>query len=263
MTNEKEKGIFYLSNDRAMYLGNPQSRFKRDYVSSTLLLSFGDAMEVYDQASGTTRRSNSLLIPADSSLSVNTFDSAIAFYKLDDFGADFDKLKASASGLVENSGRGIYTDIHQDAQFIRDMEAIWSKRASASDAFDAFYSWVDFHKAPSSTGIDKRVVNVISSIKDTRDENVSVNDLAKYVNLSVTQLSYLFKMTTGTSIRRYRVWQRILFSAVKLCKGMSLQDTAMDMGFSDYAHFSRAYKKLAGGKLSNFKNMTEIKVLES
>jgi len=46
-------------------------------------------------------------------------------------------------------------------------------------------------------------------------------------------------------------------------QGVSLLNTAIDTGFSDYYHFSRTFKQFSGVNASSAKNSTEIRVLPS
>ena len=119
-------------------------------------------------------------------------------------------------------------------------------------------SWV-------SLGTDRftaRVEKVIKLIKDNYAENTSVEHLARAVNLSVPRLTQLFKKVTGTPIRQFRLWQRVFIAAHKLNEGYSLTEAALHAGFSDYAQFSRVYKKLVGASPSAARNNIEIRVLK-
>lgn len=63
--------------------------------------------------------------------------------------------------------------------------------------------------------IDKRISKAIELIKEKVDDNVSVEDLASAVNLSVPRLVQLFKLQTGVPIRRYRQWHRFYHHQIR------------------------------------------------
>jgi len=62
----------------------------------------------------------------------------------------------------------------------------------------------------------------------------------------VPRLIQLFKRTTGVPIRRFRVWQRIYTTILRVAEGDSLTAAAIAAGFADYAHFSRNFKEMSG-----------------
>ena len=102
----------------------------------------------------------------------------------------------------------------------------------------------------SEYAVDQRVVDVIKLIKQTVDDNLSVEALAKEVNLSVSRLVQLFKQQTGVPIRRYRLWHRLYVTAVKIGRGESLTDAAIAAGFTDYSHCSHTFRSMIGMKPS-------------
>lgn len=243
-------------------MGKPDCEYKRDYISSTLVVSMGNGLEVLDQSTGKKHRTHSLLVPANSNITINTLDAPISFCKLDDYGMDLAALKKTAKNSLSTTGNvDLYSGIRHESEIVRDIDTLWTMRATASDAFENLETWLDFLKSPSSEAPDPRIVKIVLAIQNNKKENTSVAELGKSVNLSVTQLSFIFKKVTGTNIRKFRLWQRVLWSAVKVSQGLSLQNTAIDIGFSDYSHFSRTFKQLSGGNASSAKSSTEIRVL--
>jgi AraC-like DNA-binding protein len=94
--------------------------------------------------------------------------------------------------------------------------------------------------------IDGRVAKVVEKIKQTVDDNLSADDLANLVNLSVPRLVQVFKKQTGVPIRRYRLWHRLFVTAVRMGEGDSLTEAALVAGFTDSAHFSHTFKAMLG-----------------
>lgn len=98
--------------------------------------------------------------------------------------------------------------------------------------------------------LDARIDYVIKLIKDDVSLSYSVEALAERVNLSPTRLVHLFKEQTGVPIRRFRQWHRMKAVIACAAEGMTLTDAALNAGFSDSAHFSRAFRNMFGIKPS-------------
>lgn len=90
-----------------------------------------------------------------------------------------------------------------------------------------------------------KVKTVIKFMTDNIDKKLTLSELAKYVNLSPTYLSRVFKKTTGYSIIEF-------FNKMKIDKAKGLitegdkkiKEIAEIVGFKDEFYFSRIFKKL-------------------
>jgi len=108
---------------------------------------------------------------------------------------------------------------------------------------------------------DPRIKEILDLLPSIPDKKISVKDLAYSVCLSESRLIHLFKENIGIPIRRYLLWKRML-DALKIIKGgESLTMAAHLAGFSDYAHFSRTFKKSFGATVEKiFKNSKFVQV---
>jgi two-component system response regulator YesN len=95
--------------------------------------------------------------------------------------------------------------------------------------------------------MDGRVITVINLLEEDLRRGLSLDDLARSVNLSSWHLCHLFKSTTGTSPRRYvkslrmREAQRLLeYSFLRVKEIMNL------VGAHNEAQFFRDFKKTYG-----------------
>ena len=78
-------------------------------------------------------------------------------------------------------------------------------------------------------------------------ERISVAVLARQCVLSTSRFSHLFKEVTGTGAVNYIQELRISKAAVLLATtGLSVAEVAEQVGFSDPAYFSRAFRKSCG-----------------
>lgn len=74
-------------------------------------------------------------------------------------------------------------------------------------------------------------------------EAVSLDELCSIANCSSGHLIRAFKKHYGFSPHAYLVNRRIQFAQAELKNGTSIADAALNAGFSDQAHFQRAFKK--------------------
>jgi len=77
--------------------------------------------------------------------------------------------------------------------------------------------------------------------------NLEVAELARVAKLSPHHFSMLFKQIIGLSPHQYVLYKRICEAQRQLAAGrLTLSEVALNLGFSDQSHFSRAFRKIAG-----------------
>lgn len=96
------------------------------------------------------------------------------------------------------------------------------------------------------TGVDPRVVRAISMIRGRRTQNITTEDLAATVNLSVPRVIQLFRQYLGISAGRYRQWHRLHATTLAIANGYTFTQAAVASGFSDLAHFSNTFHGMMG-----------------
>ena len=101
--------------------------------------------------------------------------------------------------------------------------------------------------SPSFTNNDRinKCVNYLNS--SSSDYKQMISFLKEEVHLSESRLSHLFKEEMGISIKKYLVWSRLkkAFQLVVNQK-INLYEAALQSGFYDQAHLSKAFKELLG-----------------
>ncbi|MEO6655454.1 MAG: AraC family transcriptional regulator [Pyrinomonadaceae bacterium] len=97
-----------------------------------------------------------------------------------------------------------------------------------------------------SLPIDSRVVQSIEWIRSSREEGISVQEIASGVELSESRFSHLFTENVRIPVRRYLLWLRLRDAMHLLAQGRSLTETAHEAGFSDSAHLARTFRSLLG-----------------
>ena len=100
---------------------------------------------------------------------------------------------------------------------------------------------------PLSITTSQNYVNkMIAYINEHLSENLTLMDLSKHFSLNVDYLSRLFKEHTHTSIGHYIALQRIAKAQLMLKDGHSITQIQEELGYSNYAHFAKTFKKLTG-----------------
>jgi AraC-like DNA-binding protein len=99
---------------------------------------------------------------------------------------------------------------------------------------------------------DKRIVKIEHLISSMEPNEISVKMLAEKVFLSESRLRSLFKKTTGTTLHRYILYNKIRFATSQIMAGKTVSDAAFEGGFSDSSHLHKMMVKLFGITPSDF-----------
>ncbi len=111
---------------------------------------------------------------------------------------------------------------------------------------------------PKMQDIDSRVKKICEIIRREPDYNFSIEYLASEVDLSASRLLHLIKMETGTSYRKFRMWQRLRYAISILGATHSLTYAAVEAGFNDASHFTRCFKARYGVPPSSVHRVLEM-----
>lgn len=87
------------------------------------------------------------------------------------------------------------------------------------------------------------VDDLIEYINSHLFSDLSLESLSAHFFLSSSQLSRLFKKSTGTSIWEYILIKRLLSAKSKIKSGTPVTTACIECGFKDYSSFYRAYIK--------------------
>ncbi|SES69681.1 AraC family transcriptional regulator [Marinobacter segnicrescens] len=94
--------------------------------------------------------------------------------------------------------------------------------------------------------IDPRVARAVGLLRSKRMHNITTEDLASAVNLSVPRVIQLFRQYLGISAGKYRQWHRLHATTLAIAQGQSFTQAAVGSGFSDLAHFSNTFHSMLG-----------------
>jgi len=255
--------LFYSSMERSLYFLQLDEFFCRANGPSMLLISFDKPLEVLD-IGGNKHLSHSLLIPAGVPHTIKSDRARVAICYLKATGSDLKKLMLlMASSIKVDAQNTLFSHVKFEKMLIDQARNIWQEKPKADDVLQKLEEVINtfdaLHYKKINYQVDARVVKVIDIIKANITKNVSVSDMAKEVDLSASRLTQIFRAVTGTSIRTYRLWERVFYTTRCLQLGMSITDAAIKAGFADYGQFFRVYNEMGGRLPGKAKSKTVIK----
>jgi len=99
----------------------------------------------------------------------------------------------------------------------------------------------DCRSSRSSVGVE-----LVDFVNAHLCDPVSVTMVTEHFHMSNSQVSRLFKATTGTTLGQYCLAKRLLKARRRISAGMPAQQAALECGFGCYSSFFRLYKKKFG-----------------
>jgi AraC-like DNA-binding protein len=99
---------------------------------------------------------------------------------------------------------------------------------------------------------DKRITLIEQAISTMHPGEISLKSLADRVYLSESRLRSLFKDVTGVPLHRYILWNKIRFATNQIMVGDSVNEAAIEAGFTDSSHFHKMMMKMFGKSPSGF-----------
>ena len=110
----------------------------------------------------------------------------------------------------------------------------------------AIYSARDSQK-----GRGGQIQEIIGYINQNLDKPLTLEGLSARFYMSKNHLTAIFKRTTGTTVARYILYQRMARVRRERIEGNPAAEAAAKAGFGDYSSFFRAYKKMFGAAPSD------------
>ena len=93
---------------------------------------------------------------------------------------------------------------------------------------------------------DARISLLCEYIRSHWQDNISLNEMAEFVNMNHFHLIRVFKKATGLSPYEYLLILRTEAAKQFLRKGYKVQDAALEAGFYDSSHLYRSLQKFTG-----------------
>lgn len=107
---------------------------------------------------------------------------------------------------------------------------------------------------------NKRLNDAVMYISNNLDKNLSVSKMCKDLNISKSALYGMFHRYKGCTVGEYINKKRIELAKVLLINSDKLLcDIACLTGFSDYAYFSKSFKKITGSTPFKYRKENGVK----
>jgi AraC-like DNA-binding protein len=238
----------YIWENRVFYLGKLPTMSEHRLGSAALCVGVDGVFSVLESESDAWRECRSVLIPPGCMHEINTHGAFIAVLFLEPESDYYTTLQ----GLMNEGNCQCLYSLDHENKVIEMLRKIHDNHYDAKMTYAVLDKIITPQSVIESISnfLDVRIDNVIKVIKDDVSQSYSVEALAEGVNLSPTRLVHLFKEQTGVPIRRFRQWNRMKAVIAGAAEGMTLTEAALNAGFSDSAHFSRAFRNMFGIKPS-------------
>ena len=106
--------------------------------------------------------------------------------------------------------------------------------------------WLDLAAPAAQRAVDHRVAAAAQRIRVDPTTAVSAQELAAEAGLSESRFLHLFRDELGTSLRRYRIWVRLVHAGTVIAGGANLTEAAVKAGFASPSHLADRFKSTFG-----------------
>lgn len=243
-TAGKTPAHIYLWDNRVLYAGPSLEPRYRSYGSTALVVGLEAPLRIHRQThAGEVVEGRACLVRPGLPIWIESASPSIMVLFLDPFLHDLKTLAATAA----RENRGILSSLSGEEQMI----ALGRDILSASPPPAVVLKRLVRQGLPDSDcldpeGVDARVVRAVGMIRCGRTRNVTTEDLAAEVSLSVPRVIQLFRQYLGISAGRYRQWHRMHATTLAIAQGHTFTQAAVASGFSDLAHFSNTFHSMVG-----------------
>lgn len=248
MAKKSQPSLIYFWDHRSVYIGKLPDIEEHRLAAGALVISLDDAFRIRNQSLGLDESSRSALIPPGFPHETFYNDTPVAVISLEPESNDY----AIAQQLMERKVKDCFFTLKHEQKAIEDVASIYQTQMSASECSHLVNSilYVDEPDLLEPKPIDKRIRKAMDIMREDPAQSHSLESLAEQVHLSATRFTHLFKDETGVPIRRYRQWLRFRQAIQQITSGKTMTVAAIQAGFTDSAHFSRAFRSMFGMKPS-------------
>lgn len=242
----------YIWENRVFYLGKLPLMAEHRLGAAALCVGVDQGFSVLESESNVWQDCQSVLIPPGCMHAINTHGATVAILFLE---PESEHYRVVQRLMARGECQCLYGLAHE-SKVIETVRRIDRNQYDAATTYQQLDNIIDPQGvAPDvNRSLDTRIHTVVKQIKEDVSQSYSVEALADSVNLSPTRLVHLFKAQTGVPIRRFRQWNRMKAVIADAAAGITLTEAALNAGFSDSAHFSRAFKNMFGIKPSFLSN---------
>jgi AraC-like DNA-binding protein len=242
----------YIWKTSRLYIGTRNIPFRNYTLAwSQLLVSIRGNMRVLLE-NGEVVSTRSCMVKAGTVVDVSHIDTSeavIAIYYFNPIAQDFFVLESQ----MLSARTGVCYDHPKEHVLVQQLLNVFEGKQSPDDACRLCHEALvpNYLRQTIIKEFDPRVIETITSIRESFRHNLSVRDYAAKVNLSESRLNKLFKDQIGIPLTKYRLQMRLSAGVVFLASGYTVTEAAYASGFSNSAHFSRCFSDMIGIKPSS------------
>ena len=107
-------------------------------------------------------------------------------------------------------------------------------------------------------GVGNEIARVIERVASHLDEAVTIDDMAAHVGMSRAVFHRKFKQATTMSPIQFVKAMRLNNAAMKIARGTSVHEAAMEVGYVSSSQFSREFKRLYGQSPRQWSNSLKL-----
>ncbi len=245
--NDSRKGHtlnkLYIWQHRGFFMGRLPDISEHRLGSAALCVGIDQPFRVLESESSAWRECRSVLAPPGCLHEIEVGGALMAILFIEPESPDYPAIQ---NAMQDGEWQCLYGLAHED-EVLTALHEAWERQPDAAtlhELLDRIIPSPNPEQRPQP--LDARIQKVIQMMKEDLTRSYSMNELAEVVNLSPTRLVHLFKEEVGVPIRRFRQWHRMRVVAALVSKNKTLTDAALDAGFADSSHFSRAFRNMFG-----------------
>ncbi len=95
-------------------------------------------------------------------------------------------------------------------------------------------------------GVGNEIARVIEHVSTRLDEDITIEDMAAHVGMSRAVFHRRFKEATAMSPIQFVKGMRLNNAAMRMARGMTVNEAATEVGYASTSQFSREFKRLYG-----------------
>ena len=149
---------------------------------------------------------------------------------------------------AESVQRRLTTRRGELAYYHRDEDLLVAESAAlfGVDKDEQAARWLDLAAPCAHRDIDPRIAEAAQRIREDPAATIPSQELAAAVGLSESRFLHLFRHEAGTSLRRYRLWIRLMCASTALAAGRDVTTAAMEAGFASPSHLADRIRSTFG-----------------
>ncbi|WP_182911851.1 AraC family transcriptional regulator [Sphingomonas cavernae] len=91
-----------------------------------------------------------------------------------------------------------------------------------------------------------KIADIVRATQADPMRRMTQDELARYLDMERTRALRCFKAATGLTFRRFKLWSGLQHAALQMAGHALVRTAAIDAGFADTAHLSRAFGSMFG-----------------